>query len=116
MATFKYTLPSGNTFELTAPAGTSQAQADFIFYSQVAAGSLVGYTIGQTLTSAQTRLTNFELSRLERDTAGVDRTTILSIVTGELATTIPSLANIPLIPINAANYARTQALFPLVAR
>jgi hypothetical protein len=113
MATFKYTLPSGNTFELTAPAGTSQTQADFIFYSQVAAGSLVGYTIGQTLTSAQTRLTNFELSRLERDTAGVDRTTILSIVTGELATTIPALANVPLIPINAANYARTQALFPL---
>lgn len=113
MAIFKYTLPSGNTFELDAPAGTTQAQADFIFYSQVAAGSLVGYTVGQTLTSAQTRLTNFELSRLERDTAGVDRTTILSIITGELATTIPSLVNIPLTPINAAAYAKTQALFPL---
>jgi hypothetical protein len=115
MAIFKYTLPSGNTFELDAPAGTTQNQADFIFYSQVAAGSLVGYTVGQVLTSAETRLTNFELSRLQRDTAGVDRTTILSIVTGELSTTIPSLVNIPLMPINAADYARTQALFPLGA-
>jgi hypothetical protein len=115
MAIFKYTVPSGNTFELEAPTGTTQAQADFIFYSQVAAGSLVGYTIGQTLTSEQTRKTNFELSRLERDTAGVDRVTILSIITGELATTIPSLVNVPLIPINAANYVYTQSLFPLGA-
>ena len=116
MAIFKYTLPSGNQFELEAPTGTTQAQADFIFYSQVASGSLVGYTIGQTLTSDQTRLTKFELSRLDRDTAGVDRTTILSIVTGELATTIPSLVNIPLMtPIAASNYAYTQSLFPLGA-
>ena len=108
MATFKYTLPSGNTFELEAPTGTTQAQADFIFYSQVAAGSLVGYTIGQTLTSAQTRLTNFELSRLERDTAGVDRVTILSIVTGNIALSVPSLLNTPLqTPITAADYAGT---------
>lgn len=113
MAIFKYTLPSGNTFELEAPAGTTQAQADFIFYSQVAAGSLVGYTVGQVLISEETRLTNFELSRLERDTAGVDRTTILAIVTGELALTIPSLVNVPLTPINTANYVRTQSLFPL---
>lgn len=112
MATFKYTLPSGNSFELEAPAGTTQAQADFIFYSQVAAGSLVGYTIGQVLTSTQSRLTGFELSRLERDTAGVPRETILSIITGAA---IPSLVNVPLIPINAANYARTQSLFPLGA-
>jgi len=34
MATFKYTLPSGAEFELEAPAGTTQAQADFAFYSQ----------------------------------------------------------------------------------
>lgn len=108
MAIFKYTLPSGNTFELEAPSGTTQTQADFIFYSQVAAGGLVGYTIGQTLTSEQTRLTNFELSRLERDTAGVDRVTVLSIVTGEIALSVPSLTNTPLqTPITAANYART---------
>lgn len=105
MAIFKYTLPSGNTFELDAPAGTTQTQADFIFYSQVAAGSLVGYTVGQVLTAAQTAGTSFELSRLDRDTAGVPRETILAIVTG--------YANIPLIPITPANYARTQSLFPL---
>lgn len=107
MAIFKYTLPSGNTFELDAPAGTTQAQADFIFYSQVAAGSLVGYTVGQVLTSEQSQLTGFELSRLDRDTAGVPRETILAIITG--------FDNVPLIPINAANYAYTQSLFPLGA-
>lgn len=108
MAIFKYTLPSGNEFELTTPDGYTQAQADQLFYSQVAAGSLVGYSIGQTLTSEQTRLTNFELSRLERDTAGVDRVTILSIVTGEIALSVPSLLNVPLqTPITAADYAAT---------
>ena len=114
MAIFKYSLPSGANFTLNAPAGTTQAQADFTFYSQVAAGALVGYTIGQTLTSSQTRLTNFELSRLERDTAGVDRVTILSIVTNELAVSVPSLANVPLqAPITPADYAYTAGLFPL---
>jgi len=108
MAIFKYNLPSGNEFELNAPTGTTQAQADFIFYSQVAAGGLVGYTVGQTLTSEQTRLTKFELSRLDRDTAGVDTVTILSIVTGEIALSVPSLLNTPLqTPITAANYAAT---------
>jgi hypothetical protein len=108
MAIFKYTLPSGNEFELITPGGYTQAQADLLFYSQVVAGSLVGYSVGQTLTSVQTRLTNFELSRLERDTAGVDRVTILSIVTGEIALSIPSLANTPLqTPITAADYAMT---------
>ena len=110
MAIFKYTLPSGNEFELITPDGYTQAQADQLFYSQVAAGGLVGYTIGQTLTSAQTRLTNFELSRLERDTAGVDRVTILSIVTGEIALSVPSLLNTPLqTPITAADYVGTPS-------
>jgi hypothetical protein len=113
MSIFKYTLPSGAKFTLEAPAGTTQAQADFTFYSQVAAGSLVGYTVGQTLTSDQTRLTNFEISRLDRDTAGVDRVTIVSIVSDEIGLTVPSLANVPLVnPITAANYAKTAALFP----
>jgi hypothetical protein len=108
MAIFKYTLPSGAKFDLDAPTGTTQTQADFIFYSQVATGGLVGYTIGQTLTSAQTRLTKFELSRLDRDTAGVDTVTILSIVTGEIALSVPALLNTPLqTPITAADYAGT---------
>lgn len=109
MSIFNYTLPSGATFTLEAPAGTTQAQADFIFYSQVAAGSLVGYTIGQTLTSAETRLTKFELSRLDRDTAGVDLVTVLSIVTGEPVTTVPNLVNVPLLAaITPADYALTN--------
>ena len=126
MAIFKYTLPSGAKFELDAPTGTTQAQADFIFYSQVAAGGLVGYTIGQTLTSAQTRLTKFELSRLDRDTAGVNNLTILSIITGvgaigvnntgtilsivtnNIGLSIPVLVNTPLqTPITPADYAGT---------
>jgi hypothetical protein len=88
------------------PAGTTQAVADFTFYSQVASGALVGYTIGQTLSTAQTRLTKFELSRLDRTTAGVDLVTILAIATDTITAPIPVLANIPLqTPINAANYA-----------
>jgi hypothetical protein len=128
MAIFKYTLPSGNEFELITPNGYTQTQADFVFYSQVAAGSLVGYTIGQILTSAQTRLTKFELSRLERDTAGVDNATILSIVSGDgsvsvggttgtilsvvtnnISLSVPSLLNVPLqTPITPADYAGTE--------
>ena len=37
MSIFNYTLPSGSTFRLSAPAGTAQLQADLIFYGQVAA-------------------------------------------------------------------------------
>ena len=71
MANFNYTLPSGESFVLRAPEGTTQAQADRIFYSQVAAGGLVGYVPGQTLTSVVSNLTEFQLSRLDRGTAGV---------------------------------------------
>jgi len=84
MAQFKYTLPSGAEFTLNAPAGTTQAQADRIFYEQVAAGALVGYEAGQTLTSPATQLTKFELSRLDRGTAGVDASTVLAINQGLL--------------------------------
>jgi hypothetical protein len=79
MSRFEYTLPSGATFVVNGPANATQAQADRIFYEQVAAGSLVGYTAGQTLTSQATKLTKFELSRLDRGTAGVDNTAILAI-------------------------------------
>ena len=79
MAIFNYTLPSGSQFRLEAPAGTTQAEADRIFYTQVAAGSLVGYEPGQTLTSVETQLTKFELSRQDRGTAGEDTRPVLSI-------------------------------------
>ena len=62
---------------MTTPAGTTQLQADLIFYGQVAAGALVGYTAGQTLTSSAEAVTKFGLSRLDRGTAGVDTQAIL---------------------------------------
>ena len=56
---------------MTVPDGTTQAEADKIFYSQVAAGTFVGYNPGDTLTHPAQALTNFGLSRLQRGTAGV---------------------------------------------
>ena len=79
MSIFNYTLPSGSQFRLSAPNGTTQLQADLIFYGQVAAGALVGYSTGQTLTSAATNITKFALSRLDRGTAGVDNQAILAL-------------------------------------
>lgn len=96
MAIFKYTLPSGSQFKLEAPAGTTQLQADRIFYEQVAAGSLVGYEPGQSLTSAASQITKFELSRLDRGTAGVDSAAVLSVVQNlPVITGIPELVNVP---------------------
>ena len=96
MAIFNYILPSGSQFRLEAPAGTTQLQADRIFYEQVAAGSLVGYEVGQTLTSTASQITKFELSRLDRGTAGVDTATVLSIVQNlPVVAGIPELVNVP---------------------
>ena len=102
MAKFKYTLPSGSEFTMEAPAGTTQAQADQIFYEQVAAGSLVGYNVGQTLTSLASKITKFELSRLDRGTAGVDTITILAVIQNlPVVSSIPALINVPInAPIN----------------
>ena len=97
MSVFNYTLPSGSTFRLTAPTGTTQLQADLIFYGQVATGALVGYSPGQTLTSTQTAVTKFGLSRLDRGTAGVDTQAILSIINNiPTSTGVPALVNTPL--------------------
>jgi hypothetical protein len=107
MSQFNYTLPSGANFVMQAPAGTTQAQADLIFYSQVAAGSLVGFLPGQSISAASSAVVNFELSRLDRGTAGVDDTVILAIING-LPTTanIPELIDVPLEnPITQANIA-----------
>jgi hypothetical protein len=105
MAQFNYTLPSGATFTMQAPAGTTQTQADIIFYKQVAAGALVGFSSGQSISGTTSALAKFDLSRLDRGTAGVDDAVILAIING-LPTTaaIPSLINTPLTnPITQAN-------------
>lgn len=107
MAQFNYTLPSGATFTMEAPAGTTQAQADYTFYSQVAAGALVGFQPGQSITGTSSALAKFNLSRLDRGIAGVDDTVILSIINGlPTVAGIPSLVNVPLEnPVTQANIA-----------
>lgn len=95
MSIYNYTLPSGATFQLNAPAGTTQAEADKIFYSQVAAGTFVGYNKGDTLTHPQEALINFGLSRLQRGTAGVDTKTLTAIISGlPIVVSLPSLTNV----------------------
>jgi hypothetical protein len=93
MSQFKYTLPSGARFLVNGPDGATQAQADRIFYEQVAAGSLIDYLPGQTLTSAATVLTTFELSRLDRGTAGITGNPLLAIAQG-LPVTAGTLNNL----------------------
>ena len=107
MSQFNYTLPSGAEFSMQAPDGTTQDQADFTFYSQVAAGALVGFEPGQSVSGTTSALAKFELSRLDRGTAGVDDTVILAIINGlPTVADIPSLINTPLInPITQANIA-----------
>ena len=106
MAIFKYTLPSGARFQMTAPDGTTQVEADKIFYEQVAAGTFVGYQKGDSISHPTEVLANFGLSRLERGTAGVDDKTLLSVVNGlPTVATLPSLTNIPVTnPVTSADY------------
>lgn len=107
MSQFKYTLPSGAEFTLQAPADTTQAQADLIFYSQVAAGAVAGFTVGQSISAVSSSAVKFALSRLDRGTAGVDDTVILAIVNGlPQVSELPSLIDTPLTnPITQANIA-----------
>jgi hypothetical protein len=120
MSQFNYTLPSGAEFVVRGPAGATQAEADKIFYEQVASGALIGYESGQTLTSPATKITKFELSRLDRGTAGVDTVPILAIVQGlpyasgianpqSLLSTIQSLP----IPISLPNLSNTALTNPI---
>jgi hypothetical protein len=102
MAIFKYELPSGARFTLEASDGTTQAQADVIFYQQVAAGTFAGYTAGQTLSSTETTLAKFGLTRLDRGTAGVDNLTVLSIVSGlPIVIELPAITDSPTIAQNS---------------
>ena len=117
MSQFEYILPSGSRFKVTGPAEATQAQADRVFYEQVVAGSLVGYESGQTLTSLASRVTKFELSRLERGIAGIDSQAVLSIVQNlPVVSGIPELANVPILnPVDQSDIvlARGDDLGPL---
>lgn len=110
MAQFKYTLPSGKKFTVNAPAGTTQAQADKIFYGQVAAGSLVNFSAGQSISGIQSQAVKFVLSRLDRGTAGVDDTVILAIINSlPVISGMPDLINVPLEnPISQADLANIK--------
>ena len=96
MSIFKYTLPSGANWTVTGPDNATQLQADRVFYEQVASGSLVEYSPGQTLTSLESRIVKLELSREERGTAGVDNAILSIIVDVPETTTVPELINVPL--------------------
>jgi hypothetical protein len=111
MSQFKYTLPSGAKFLVEAPVNTTQVEADFIFYNQVAAGALVEFEVGQSVSEVATALTKFELSRLDRGTAGLDDVVILAIVNGlPTVANIPSLVNVPLTnPITQASIAEINS-------
>lgn len=106
MAIFKYTLPSGSKYQLNSPNGTTQVQADNIFYSQVAAGTFVGYNKGDTLLHPQQAFNNFGLTRLQRGTAGVDDRTLMSIIAGlPVVVELPMLTTVPVSnPINQSTY------------
>lgn len=107
MSQFNYTLPSGAKFTLDAPEGTTQTQADYTFYSQVAAGALVGFKPGQTVTGTTSNLAKFALSRQDRGIAGVEDFVVLSIINGlPTVASIPTLVDVPLVnPVTQANIA-----------
>jgi hypothetical protein len=90
MNKFSYLLPSGKRFTLTTPATTTRAQADRIFYQQVAAGTLVAFAAGQSISNTKTTAVKFALSRLDRGTAGVEDRVILSIVNS-----LPAIGGVP---------------------
>jgi len=112
MSIFKYTLPSGSQYQVNAPTGTTQLQADKIFYEQVAAGTFVGYKKGDRLTNPQETLNEFGISRLKRGTAGVNDKTLLAVIAG-----LPLVAELPATltqtpvqnPINQTNYTQVTS-------
>lgn len=111
MSQFKYTLPSGAQFTMEAPPETTQDQADYIFYSQVAAGALVGFQPGQSISGTTSELVKFTLSRLDRGTAGLDDTVILAIVNGlPVVSGMPELIDVPLEnPVTLASIAEISS-------
>lgn len=79
MSKFTYTLPSGKTYTVIGPAAATSAESDYVFYSQVAAGALVGYQSGQTLAGTSLSTEVFSISRLQRGTAGVQSQPLLAV-------------------------------------
>lgn len=103
MARFDYTLPSGSEFTVIGPDNATQSQADLVFYTQVAAGSVVGFGPGDTLSDPTVDAHAWHLSRLDRGTAGVDSKIELAMITatdvmaGVLGALVPKnpTANVP---------------------
>jgi hypothetical protein len=104
MGKFKYTLSTGQTFVVSAPADATQAQADLIFNQQLQAGALVGLRAGDTILSQQQQLLEFNLSRLDRGTAGVGNLPIVAINNGTPVVSLPLLGNVQVEGINTASF------------
>jgi hypothetical protein len=117
MAKFTFNLPNGQLFTLDGPPGATVIQAEKIFLEQLASGAFVGLQPGDILqSSTTTTVTQFELSRLDRGTAGVQDIPLIAIYNsgldyitsaatrlGSISTSnitvissIPSLANVPI--------------------
>ena len=82
MAKFTFNLPNGQLFTLDGPADATVAQAELIFLEQLASGSFVGLVPGDILQSPATTAIQFELSRLDRGTAGVPNVPLIAIYNG----------------------------------
>ena len=103
MAKFTFSLPNGQLFTLDGPPGATIAQAELIFLEQLAAGTFVGLQPGDTLQSLTTAAAQFELSRLERGTAGVPDIPLIAIYNGgtiagigvTILSSLPPLSDVP---------------------
>lgn len=96
MAKFTFNLPNGLLFTLEAPAGTTAAEAERVYFEQLAAGAFVGLTAGDTLQSPATTDVQFALSRLERGTAGVPDIPLLAIYNDGVVSSLPALTDVPI--------------------
>jgi hypothetical protein len=107
MAKFTFNLPNGQLFTLDGPPGATVVQAEKIFLEQLASGSFVGQQPGDILQSPTTTVTQFELSRLNRGTAGVSDIPLIAIYNNgsissngisssniTVISSLPSLANV----------------------
>lgn len=94
MSKFTFALPNGKYFELTGPADATAAQAEKIFLEQLAAGAFVGLVPGDTLQAPGTQFVKFNLSRLDRGTAGTADVPLLAINSQGIISSLPVLDNI----------------------